>query len=189
MAAGYRDTTNTPDWIWLREALALAVAVLGSVALANERLREWLAAAKVPWSCMSWEGRPRKGITSLLNLGSGAKYPGDPQFWSVGHLDIDWEDNGARERGAGGAQALGVKVSRTHLLELLPGAPRTDNPKGEDGPMVRLAKELMAAEFPQGEWRQMKPMAVRKRCEEKAKTRQVPLPSPDSFSRAMGRRQ
>ena len=50
---GYHNTTNTPD-IWLREALALAVTVLGSVALADQRLREWLAAGKVPWSCMSW---------------------------------------------------------------------------------------------------------------------------------------
>src|SRR5262249_58070782 len=129
-----------------------------------------VAAGKVPWLRMSWEGRPRKGITSLLNLGSGAKYPGDPQFWSVGHLDIDWEDNGARERGAGGAQALGVKVSRTHLLELLPGAPRTDNPQRADGPMVRLAKELMAAACPQAERGQMKPIAAPKRREATAKT-------------------
>jgi hypothetical protein len=177
--------------------LALAVTVLGSVALADQRLREWLAAGKVPWSCMSWEGRPGKGITDLLNLGPGAKYPGDPQFWSVGHLDIDWEDNRARERGAGGAQALGVKVSLAHLLELLPEdppkherqPPSKDNPKDADRRWsVRLAKELMAAVFPQGEWRRMGPMAVRKRCEPEAEARQVQLPSPDSFSRAMGRR-
>jgi hypothetical protein len=53
---------------------------------------------------------------------------------------------------------------------------------------VHLAKELMAAVFPQGEWRRMGPMAVRKRCEPEAEARQVQLPSPDSFSRAMGRR-
>jgi hypothetical protein len=90
------------------------------VALAKERLREWMAAGKVPWSCMSWEGRPAEGIVDLLNLGSVAYYPGDPQFWCVGHLNIDWEDNGARERGAGGAQALGIKVSRAHVQALLP---------------------------------------------------------------------
>jgi hypothetical protein len=53
---------------------------------------------------------------------------------------------------------------------------------------VRLAKELMAAVFPEGEWRRMGPVAVRKRCEPEAEARQVELPSADSFSRAMGRR-
>jgi hypothetical protein len=66
--------------------------------------------------------------------------------------------------------------------------PWMDNPADEDGPMVRLAKELMDAAFPQGEWRQMGIRAVRKGCEQEAKARPVPLPSPDSFSRAMGRR-
>ena len=63
-----------------------------------------------------------------------------------------------------------------------------DNPKAADGPKVRLAKELMDAVFPQGEWRQMAVRAVRKGCEQEAKKRQVPLPSSDSFSRAMDRR-
>ena len=58
----------------------------------------------------------------------------------------------------------------------------------DDGPKVRLAKELMDAALPQGGWRQMGVRAVRKGCEQEAKTRRVPLPSPDSFSRAMGRR-
>jgi hypothetical protein len=76
--------------------------------------------------------------------------------------------------------ALVVRVS-----EQLP----PDGPKAEDGPAVRLAKELMAAVFPQDEWREMKIRAVRKRCEQQAKARRVPLPSADSFSLAMGRRQ
>ena len=59
---------------------------------------------------------------------------------------------------------------------------------GDDGPKVRLAKELMGAAFPQGKWRQMGIRAVRKGCEQEAKRRSVQLPSPDSFSRAMGRR-
>ena len=49
-------TTSTADWLWLRDALDLATAALGSRALAKERLMEWLAAGKLPWSCMSWEG-------------------------------------------------------------------------------------------------------------------------------------
>jgi hypothetical protein len=64
----------------------------------------------------------------------------------------------------------------------------TDSPKDADGPKVLLAKKLMAAVFPQGEWRQMSLKAVRKSCESEATKRQVQLPSPDSFSRAMGRR-
>jgi hypothetical protein len=53
---------------------------------------------------------------------------------------------------------------------------------------VRLAKELIEATFPQSEWRRMGVTAVRKCCEQEAETREVQLPSPDSFSRAMGRR-
>jgi hypothetical protein len=66
--------------------------------------------------------------------------------------------------------------------------PWMDSPKDIDGPMVRLAKELMDAAFPQGAWRQMGVRAVRKGCEPEAKKRHVQLPSPDSFSRAMGHR-
>jgi hypothetical protein len=66
--------------------------------------------------------------------------------------------------------------------------PRMDHPKDADGPKVRLAKELMDAVFPQGEWRRMAVKAVRKGCEQEAKKRQVQLPSSDSFSRAMGHR-
>jgi hypothetical protein len=130
------DTTSTTDWIWLREALALAVAAHGSVALAKERLREWLAAGEVPWTCVSWSGLDAKGLAKLKSreglLGlfrapycpSAAYHPGDPQFWNAG-LKIDWEDDGAHELArVDGAQALGIKVSHTHLLELLPEGPR-----------------------------------------------------------------
>ena len=130
-------TISTTDWIWLREAFALAVAALGSVALAKGRLREWLAAGKVPWVCMSWEGLDAEGVAKLKRehsvmgvtfgavfIPSAAYYPGDPQFWNAG-LKIDWEDDGAHEPARlNGAQALGIKVSHTHLLELLPEDPR-----------------------------------------------------------------
>jgi hypothetical protein len=66
--------------------------------------------------------------------------------------------------------------------------PSGDDPKDEGAPMVRLAKELMDAVFLQREWRRMKVVVVRKRCEPIARARGVQLPSPDSFSRAMGRR-
>jgi hypothetical protein len=66
--------------------------------------------------------------------------------------------------------------------------PDVAQPHADRQRSVRLAKELMAATFPQGEWRRMGVRAVRKRCEQEAETREVQLPSPDSFSRAMGRR-
>jgi hypothetical protein len=127
------DTSSTIVTIWLCEALALAAAALGSAALAKVRLREWLAAGKLPWRCISWKGLDAEGISRLerenrvgsvffVNIPSDAYHEGDPQFWSTG-LTIDWEDNGARENATAGAQALGIMVSREHLLALLP-APR-----------------------------------------------------------------
>ena len=61
MAKANNDS-NTIDWIWLRDTLQLAVAALGSVALAKELLTEWLAAGKLPWDCMSWDGLDEEGL-------------------------------------------------------------------------------------------------------------------------------
>ncbi len=36
-------------------------AALGAEELAEERLIEWLAAGKLPWSCTSWKGHERGG--------------------------------------------------------------------------------------------------------------------------------
>ena len=57
-----------------------------------------------------------------------------------------------------------------------------------EGPKIRLAKELMAAVYPNQEWREKGPVAVRKDCEAMAKAKKVALPGVDSFARAMGRR-
>ena len=91
------DTSSTIDWIWLREALELAVTAFGSEALAKERLREWLAAGKLPWSCMSWEGLDAEGIARRSSkqgaefvghiIPSVAYHEGDPQFWRAESLD------------------------------------------------------------------------------------------------------
>ena len=130
-------TDDTIVWIRLRDALTLAAAAFGSVALAKEQLTEWLAAGKVPWSCMSWRGPDAEdiaklkqenrensvGSTFLVGIPRAAYYPGCPQFWSA-CLKIDWEDNWARETFViDGAQALGIMVSHTHLLALLPEEP------------------------------------------------------------------
>ena len=129
--------------------MALAAVPLGSVVLAKKRLTEWLAAGEVPWSCMSWKGldaegiadkkrRNSEGVVFFVDIVSVAYHPGDPQFWRAG-LNIDWEDNGARERGTYGAQALGIKVSRAHLIALLPEDPHKNE-------QVRGAGVWIAAE-------------------------------------------
>ena len=159
------DASSTIVWIWLREALRLAIAALGSVALAKEQLREWLAAGKLPWDCMKWEGLDAEGIARLeresrtgsivfINIPSAVYHRGDPQFWSTG-LKIDWEDNRAREAAIAGAQALGIKVSRTHLLELLPKEPRerTETPRQTQPADRKLEPKVWLAwareEYPQ----------------------------------------
>ena len=116
------DTTSTIE-IWLRDALALAVKRLGSVALAKKRLTEWLAAGKLPWFCMDWKAdKYYPGSVFAAQLASIAS--GDPRFWSDLPIKIDWEDNCAREDVVrDGARALGISVSHTHLLAQLPEGP------------------------------------------------------------------
>jgi hypothetical protein len=136
------DASST--MIWLRDALADAVDALGSQALAKERLTEWLATGKLPWSCTSWKGLDAEGLAEkrrekldaeglaekrreqgdsmgrvIYSLPSVAYCRCDPQFWSATRR-IDWEDNAAYEARRHGAQALGIKVSHTRLLALLP---------------------------------------------------------------------
>ncbi len=114
------DKSSTTVWIWLREALELAVTALGSVALAQELLIEWLAAGKLPWSCTKWKVHTAEEIAKaeqqlrtgpiIYEFPSVAYHEGDPQFWGV-FLHIDWKDNTAVEPVLGGARARGIKVS------------------------------------------------------------------------------
>ena len=137
------DKSSTIDWIWLHDALMLAIPRFGSVVLAKIRLGEWLAAGKLPWSCMLWEGLDAEGIARLDRenrvsivgyiIPSVAYHEGDPQFWRA-DLNIYWEENGARENATGGARALGIKVSRERLRALLPEEPREHVEKPEPEP-------------------------------------------------------
>ena len=113
------DTTSTIDWIWLREALALAAAALGSVVLAKRRLMEWLAAGKLPWSCMSWKGRcgrHSEGGSETQGRVHHPHYPigrvsrWRPQVlgWPI-RLQIDWEEQYGTRAGTGGAKAWGSR--------------------------------------------------------------------------------
>ena len=124
-----------------------------------------------------------------LNLKAGDLESIPMTTWGVGRGRTWLEKAVSGESEWVGPQPGGTSIRYAVIVRVTeqqpPGA---DNPRDEDGPAVRLAKELMAAVFPQGEWRQMKIKAVQKGCEQEAKTRGVPLPSVDSFSWAMGRR-
>ena len=121
-----------------------------------------------------------------LNLVTGDLEPIPVTTWCA-LLGLSWLEHGASERSGPGP--LGRPISYTVIVRVSEQPPPLlDDPKDASGPMVRLAKELMDAAFPQGEWHQMKVKAVRKGCEPEAEARQVQLPSADSFSRAMGRR-
>jgi hypothetical protein len=65
------DRNNT-DWIWLSEARDIALKALGSMALAEKRLIEWLAAGELSWKSMDWQ---------KLDPGSSSYFNGDSQFW------------------------------------------------------------------------------------------------------------
>jgi hypothetical protein len=127
------DKSSTIDWIWLRDALKLAISRFGSVALAKALLREWLATGKLPWSCMAFKTLDAEDIAALENAQSDGIIPfryipsslreGEPEFWRA-DLTIDWEDNIAHENTDVGPTALGIKVSGEHLLALLPDEPR-----------------------------------------------------------------
>jgi hypothetical protein len=170
------DATGAVDWIWLRKALALVVAALGSEALAKRRLREWLASAKVPWDCKEWEGpdatlkqeREKKNIFSpvpppastgffLSDLPEVPYRPGGPEFWSPA-CEIDWSDNAARDP-ATGARAWGITVSRVQLLALLSQPTDADVPAAKQSTSAQYAfdtaKRLKAEGriwFSGGEW-------------------------------------
>jgi hypothetical protein len=125
------DTSST--MIWLRDALTLPVRALGSVVLAKALLTEWLAAGKLPWSCMAWNPLDAEGIEELEAKAREAWMPlrnippacreGEPEFWRADHT-TRWEDNMADQNSIVGARALGIKVSREHLVALLPEEPR-----------------------------------------------------------------
>ena len=86
------------------------------------RLTEWLAAGKLPWSCMSWEGLDAAAIARLRQelreagimsvAPSAPYYNGDPKFWGTSLVEIDWADNAAYETVfvIDGARARGIKV-------------------------------------------------------------------------------
>ena len=116
--------------------------------LAKELLKEWLAAGKLPWSCMLWKGLDAEGIARLEHAKTGGDRPSTSShrlrttkvtLSSGAPMLVFWEENGAREQATCGARALGIKVSRKHLVALLPD-------KSRESEEVRGAGEWIAAE-------------------------------------------
>ena len=137
------DKSSTIDWIWLHDALMLAIPRFGSVVLAKALLTEWLAAGKLPWSCMAWNPLDVEGIAELEDR---ARDVG--MFLRISHphaARASLSSGASIIRSAGkttwrsqnsvvGARALGIKVSREHLLALLPEEPRERVEKPEPEP-------------------------------------------------------
>ena len=145
------DASSTIDWIWLCDALREATKALGSQALAKRGLKELLAIGQLPWTCMLWEGReePRRKDEPQL----GSLLAAVICFWNAPSHWIDWEDNVARENTTCGAQAMGIKVSRGHLLAALPpGESREREPvAGAAAWIAAEARRMKAAgEIPPG---------------------------------------
>jgi hypothetical protein len=151
------NSSSTIDWIWLHDALVVAIKAFGSAVLAKARLTEWMASGQLPWSCMSFEGPNADDIARLQQeerdsivgyiLPSVAYHEGDPAFWRA-DLNIWWgeDKNGAREKSIFGARALGIKISREHLLGLLPEDPRErDEVHGAGAWIAAEVKKMKAA--------------------------------------------
>jgi hypothetical protein len=76
------------------------------------------------------------------------------------------------------------------IVQMIPDQPppKTVDQKDTRQPQVSRAKTLMDVVYSNGEWRSMMIKVVRNGCAGEAQRRGWRLPSPDSFSIAMGRR-
>jgi hypothetical protein len=195
------NSSSTIDWTWLHDALVLATKTFGSVVLAKERLREWMASDQLPWDCMSFEGPDADRIVRLREdekesivgyiLPSASYHKGDPAFWRA-DLNIWWNENenAAREKSMFGARALGIKVSSTHLDALLPGEPREGEKVGWQ--MRRVLEVLKTCYPPDGKVpddvsTEIVRGHVAKELSADSKNRELASPSWDTVNRALGR--
>jgi hypothetical protein len=134
-------------------------------------------------------GRKNRGWIVLCDFPSVAYHEGDPQFWRA-NLKIDWEENSACEQATGGAKALGIKVSSTHLAELLPEEPRENEKAGRQ--MRRVLKALKTCYPPDGKVPDDIPTEdvrghVAEELSADSKNRELAAPSWDTVNRALGR--
>jgi hypothetical protein len=150
------EKTST-EWIWLSEALALALRVYGSRSLAEERLKQ----ARLLWDCEDWQGEEaaapewkmveeREGTARVSDFRlvhpAPAIYKGDPRAWT--ELDVDFDNN---EMHRGGVRARGVKMSRAGVLALLFGDEAASDFGAPKAWLAIKASELKAAgKIPEG---------------------------------------
>jgi hypothetical protein len=124
-----RKATTTP--ISLLEAWALVVKVYGAVHLAEKLLKEWLGDGRVRWSCklfvaarvsdLATQRRESEAVGLSPLVADVAYSAGDAAFWRDISLEINWEENWAKEMYvAGGNKAYGISVVREDVLALLP---------------------------------------------------------------------
>jgi hypothetical protein len=143
------------DWIYLREALELAVAAFGrSEMLAKKWLKRWLAAGKLPWDCddADWRAPTAAEIAEMNRILAIADsdssftlyHKGDLRIFADDGFATDWENSAVREityQLRQGVEADGIKVPRAHLLELLPTESREREETPE--PIKPAERELM----------------------------------------------
>jgi hypothetical protein len=165
-----------------------------------------------PYDGAFWCSYPERGICCTIEpWHSSARW--------TGPASAEWKAFDKRQ--AADYQIFGIRLNHAIVLEFLesvgvplerPSEPASSSPspaspssasapipsfdstteEEQKGPAIRLAKELMAITFPQGQWQGMTAAAVRHRCDLDSRVKAVlkeknkPLPSRDSFARAMG---
>jgi hypothetical protein len=160
MAKAGRDSTT--QWIPLHDGLEHVIAEYGSNQRAKELLEQWLGEGRVRWSSKYLEGPDEATVAKMRQemLASPVVYltpstaysNGDPRFWLAG-LEINWEENWARERYVGGGtSAYMISVWLADMQALLPTAP-TAGKKGaagkkRSGPQVDRAEATLKKLYP-----------------------------------------
>jgi hypothetical protein len=144
---------NSIDWIPLGEARKLIVEVYGSPQRSGELLIQWLGEGRVAWCCKLLEGgRTPEEATALTRetppgglviFWADRVYDvGGTAFWRA-NLEINWEENSAREMyWGGGTSAYGITVPRADVLAQLPKEPNAQNEVSSGA-----TKTWIAAEF------------------------------------------
>ncbi len=140
----------------------LAVAALESEALAKELLREWMAAGKLPWSCMLWKGPVAEVIAFVEQINRMGKtfYPipstayhgGDPQaqFWRA-FLTIDWKTT-RRTRTRLAAHKPGGSRRRAGTSSRCCPRPPQDAPAAASKPVPSPDQRRKAGAKPKYDW-------------------------------------
>jgi hypothetical protein len=143
-------------WIYLREALVLAVAAFGrSEKRAKKRLLGWLGTEDLPWTCddEDWRAPVSAEIAQrnrLLAIADSDRsytlyHKKDPRIFADDGFETDWENSAVREityELRQGVEVDRIKVPRARLLELLPAESRGREETPE--PIKPAERELMA---------------------------------------------